>query len=235
MNFFQNLSFHAALRGSGNKSRDEAITHQTTAAMRYPVAVAQNHVHKDAPAALIPLVLVDRHRPQERPLSLHPSCLSSSITTTVADVDTVVAATRVVLEKQPRDAFESGRRPPLQCLVRALVEQELAVEPGMFGNDPYKTAVKITAADFFNGLSARFGVRSFRGDFGQCNACGSWVKLVNLTVHAEKRCKALHKKENAKYWIYVAEGSDSEVGNDEDEIDEEEEEGGEQLHSSSRG
>ncbi|KZV96400.1 hypothetical protein EXIGLDRAFT_733322 [Exidia glandulosa HHB12029] len=62
---------------------------------------------------------------------------------------TIAAATRRVLEKQSKDALDelTPRK------VRALVEQELGVEPGTLDEKPYKTAVKDAAADFVNSLN----------------------------------------------------------------------------------
>ncbi|KZV80022.1 hypothetical protein EXIGLDRAFT_733719 [Exidia glandulosa HHB12029] len=66
----------------------------------------------------------------------------------------------------------------------------------------------------FNGLHAEFGLRGFNGQFGQCYACGYWVKLPNLAVHAERTCNAL---KGGKYWDCVAKSGDArESGGDSD-------------------
>ncbi|KZV96479.1 hypothetical protein EXIGLDRAFT_733147 [Exidia glandulosa HHB12029] len=140
--------------------------------------------------------------PELVPLGPHPVEERSAM----AGLDTakVVATTRAILETQSTDALKLTPRQ-----LRALVEQELGVEHETLRKKPFRVAINDAALDFIDSMRARLGVRSFRRDFGQCDACGSWVKLSNLAGHADKRCKALAKKMDCKYWTYVTEGDDS--------------------------
>ncbi|KZW01669.1 hypothetical protein EXIGLDRAFT_744993 [Exidia glandulosa HHB12029] len=177
-------------------------------------------------------VLVERNGPQAGAVSADGACsffiphriLPSTPTVTqpgpagppyvgepcaaMADLDTaeVVAATRAVLQTESKDmsVWDLTLRE-----LRELVEQELGVERGSLKKQPFRGTVKVAAVESFDGLRAKFGLRGFKGDLGQCDACGSWVKLPNLAAHAEKRCKALEKKEDGRYWAYVAEDGDS--------------------------
>ncbi|KZV96485.1 WD40 repeat-like protein [Exidia glandulosa HHB12029] len=107
--------------------------------------------------------------------------------------------------------------PPRMIAQRQTVTQTAPPPVGGHGAGDLRRSTLHPSPSSSSITHTRPGVRSFKGDLGQCDACGSWVKLANLAVHAEKRCKALEKKNDGKYWTYVAEGDNSRESNDDDE------------------
>ncbi|KZV91938.1 hypothetical protein EXIGLDRAFT_769438 [Exidia glandulosa HHB12029] len=94
---------------------------------------------------------------------------------------------------------------------------------------PHPTSVLPTPGTRRTGAVSHFDlpdgcVRSIRNGSGQCDACGTWVKLRNMSMHWEKKCRKAGKREDAKHWYYVTESeSDGYVGcGDDGEMEDEE-------------
>ncbi|EJD36741.1 hypothetical protein AURDEDRAFT_174188 [Auricularia subglabra TFB-10046 SS5] len=43
-----------------------------------------------------------------------------------------------------------------------------------------------------------------RAGCARCKACGCWLKIGNLALHADEKCRNSPYKRDGKYWYYVA-------------------------------